>query len=71
MTLSLIQIILAIAIISLVLLQERSSGISSFLSGAGEGGAYQTRRGLERVAFYSTIALVAIFAGLALWQVVR
>ncbi|MEN9342061.1 MAG: hypothetical protein RIQ54_317 [Candidatus Parcubacteria bacterium] len=71
MTLSFIQIVLAIAIICLVLLQERSAGISSFLSGAGEGGAYQTRRGLERVAFYSTIVLIVVFAGLALWQVVR
>ncbi len=71
MTLSIIQIILAVVIIVFIILQERSSGISSFLSGGTDGGAYQTRRGLERVIFYGTIVSIALFAGIALWQVIR
>ena len=71
MTLSIIQIILAVVIVICIMLQERSSGVSSFLAGGFDGGGYQTRRGLERVVFYTTIFSVVAFAGLALWQVVR
>ncbi len=71
MTLSLIQIVLAVLIVACILLQERSSGVSSFLAGGFDGGGYQTRRGMERVVFYGTIALVAAFVLLALWQVLR
>lgn len=64
---SIIQIILAVAIITLILLQERSSGISGLLGGEG-GGYYQARRGVEKVIFYSTIALVIIFVCLAVYR---
>jgi protein translocase SecG subunit len=64
---TIIQIILAVAIIVLILLQERSSGISGLLGGDG-GGFYQTRRGMEKIIFYSTIALVVIFVGLAVYK---
>lgn len=66
----LIQIILAVAIIVLILLQERSSGISGLLGGEG-GGYYQARRGMEKIIFYATIALIIIFAGLAVYQLVH
>ena len=64
---SIIQIILAIAIIVLILLQERSSGVSGLLGGDG-GGTYQTRRGMEKTIFYSTIVLVILFAGIAVYR---
>lgn len=65
--LSIIQIILSVAIIALILLQERSSGMSGLLGGEG-GGYYQARRGMEKVIFYSTIALVIIFVGIAVFR---
>ena len=52
-----IQIILAIAIITLILLQERSSGISGLLGGESGGGYYQARRGMEKIIFIATIVL--------------
>jgi len=64
---SIIQIILAVAIIVLILLQERSSGVSGLLGGDG-GGTYQTRRGMEKTIFYSTIVLVIIFAAIAVYR---
>ena len=64
-----IQIIVSILIIGLILIQERSSETSGLLGG-GEGGFYRTRRGLERVAFGATLALIAIFAGLSLLALV-
>ncbi len=64
---AIIQIILAAAIITLILLQERSSGMSG-LFGGGEGGFYQARRGMEKTIFIATIVLAVIFVALAVWQ---
>lgn len=64
---AIIQIILSIAIITLVLLQQRSAGMSGLLGGSGDG-VYQTRRGMEKAAFYATIVLSIVFVALALYQ---
>ncbi len=71
MALSIIQIIISIIIIVLVLLQERSSGLSGIFGGSdGGGGAYQTRRGMEKVVFIATIVFAVIFCGLAIFRLV-
>lgn len=67
MTLAIIQIVLSVAIIALILLQERSSGMSGLLGGGGEG-YYQARRGMEKMVFYATIVLTIVFVALALYQ---
>lgn len=59
------QIIVSIIIVTFVLLQERSSGLSGIFGGGG-GGSYQTRRGLEKRIFQATILFVAIFALLSI-----
>ncbi len=64
---SIIQIIIAVAIITLILLQERSSGISGLLGGEG-GGVYQARRGMEKIIFYATIVLVIVFVLVAVYR---
>jgi preprotein translocase subunit SecG len=64
---SIAEIILAVAIITLILLQERSSTMSGLLGG-DSGGFYQARRGVEKIVFYSTIVLAVIFVVLALYQ---
>ena len=63
--LSIAQIIVAALLITLILLQEKSSGLSGIFGGGG-GEVYQTRRGLEKLIFGGTIALVIIFGGLAI-----
>lgn len=62
------QLVVSLAIIVLVLLQERDSGMSGFLGSGGQdaGGFYQKRRGVERIMFLSTIILTALFGALAL-----
>ena len=65
MTLTAAQIVVSILIVLLVLLQERSSGISGLFGGGGEG-VYQTRRGVEKILFYATVIAIIVFAGLAL-----
>ena len=67
MTIAIIQIVLSIAIITLILLQERSSGMSGLLGG-GDSGYYQARRGIEKLVFYSTIVLAVVFVALAIYQ---
>ena len=64
---SIIQIVLAALIVTLILLQERSSGISGLLGGDG-GTFYQARRGMEKVIFYATIVLIVVFIGVALYR---
>lgn len=61
------QLVLSVALIILVLLQERGSGISeSFGGGGGEAGFYQQRRGLDKIIFIATIICLVLFAGASL-----
>ena len=64
---SIIQIILSAGIIVLILLQERSSGMSCLLGGEG-GGYYQARLGMEKIVFYTTIVLIVLFVGVAVYR---
>ncbi len=67
MIIAIVQIVVSILIIALILLQERSSGMSGLLGG-DSGGYYQARRGMEKTIFYATIALCVIFVALAVYQ---
>lgn len=62
---SILQIIVSLVLIVLVLLQERSSGLSGVFGGGGST-PYYTRRGVEKGVFYATIVATVLFAGLAL-----
>ncbi len=68
MVIPILHIIVSLIIIGLILLQERSAGLSGIFG--GEGAFYQTRRGLERIFFGGTIVGAIIFAGLAIYQLV-
>jgi protein translocase SecG subunit len=68
MMLPIAQIIVSVLLVTLILLQERSGGISGLLGG-GEGGFYQARRGLEKTIFIATIVLAVVFVALAIAQV--
>lgn len=63
-----LQIIISVLLIVLILLQEKSSGLSAVFG--GEGGFYQTRRGLEKIIFIGTIVLAIAFAGLSLMELI-
>ncbi len=67
MLIPIIQITVSAVLVVLILLQERSAGLSGIMG--GEGGAfYQTRRGLEKIIFIATIILSVVFIGLAVFQ---
>jgi preprotein translocase subunit SecG len=61
------QILVSIALITVVLLQAKGSGF-----GAGLGGttsAFRTRRGLEKTLFQATIVLTFLFLAMSAWSV--
>ena len=67
MIITILQIIVSVALITLIILQERSGGMSGLFGGEG-GGVYQTRRGMEKIFFTGTIILAMVFVGLAIFQ---
>ncbi|MBI2013493.1 MAG: preprotein translocase subunit SecG [Candidatus Colwellbacteria bacterium] len=54
-------IVVAVIIVILVAVQNRSAGIGVF-GGAGGDSVYQTRRGLEKFLFILTVVSIAVFA---------
>ncbi len=68
MILPIAQIVVAILLVILILLQERSSGLSGVFGGGDSGGFYQARRGMEKAAFVATIVLGLVFVALALLE---
>ena len=50
------QIVMAVALSALVLLQTRDAGLSNMFGGA-DMGIYKTRRGVEKTMFNATIGL--------------
>lgn len=65
------QILISLALIALILIQERgSAGGLGVFGGSGDGGFYQARRGFEKMIFAATIVLAFAFGGLALLNLV-
>jgi preprotein translocase subunit SecG len=58
-------IITSIALIASVILQSKGAGLGG-LTGSDTGGVFTARRGIEKVLFYVTIGLSALFFILAI-----
>jgi preprotein translocase subunit SecG len=63
-----IQVIVSIAIIALVLLQIKGSGLGGIFG--GDGGVYRTRRGVEKTLYQATIGLAIFFFFISLVSVI-
>jgi len=59
MIIDVVQIVSAIALILVIILQNRGSGLSSAFG--GDGNVYRARRSVEKVLFQLTIILAVIF----------
>lgn len=59
-----IQLISAAFLIIAILLQARGAGLSGVFGGSGN--IYRTKRGVEKMLFFATIAFAIIFFGSAL-----
>ncbi|HLC43671.1 MAG TPA: preprotein translocase subunit SecG [Patescibacteria group bacterium] len=58
-TLKIIQIVLAVILTTLILLQQRGSGLGTAFG--GEGNVYRSRRGIEKFLFTATIVIAVLF----------
>ena len=56
-----IEIILAVVMTVLVLMQTKGGGLGSFMGGSDSGGGFRTRRGVEATMHKVTIALSIVF----------
>lgn len=65
----LVQIVLAVVLMILILIQSKGAGLSGVFG--GEGNVYQTRRGAERIIFITTIVVAILFFGTALLNAYR
>lgn len=59
MIINIIQIILALLLIAVILLQNRGSGLGATFG--GDSNVYRTRRSMEKFLFYATIIISTIF----------
>ncbi len=62
-----VQILMAVAVAAVVILQARSGGMGSMFG--GDSSMYRTRRGLEKTLYEATIVLGVLFVVFALLNV--
>jgi len=62
--LMIIQIVLAILLVIVILLQHRGTSLGGAFG--GEGAVYRSRRGAEKFLFFATVVIAIAFVGLAL-----
>lgn len=62
------QVISALLLIAVILMQNRGTGLSGVFGGAS--GVFRTKRGIEKTLFTSTIVIAIIFVALSLFSLV-
>jgi preprotein translocase subunit SecG len=65
--LTVIQIVIAIGLIGLILIQSSKGGLGSAWGGGGE---FRTRRGAEKIVFKSTIVVAVLFLIVSILNIV-
>jgi preprotein translocase subunit SecG len=63
-------IVLSLALIVIILLQVKGSGLGNLLGGESMSGIARTRRGLEKTLFQITIALAFAFVTVSILAVI-
>lgn len=69
MILNILQMVVAILLIAVILLQVQGSGLSASFGGSGE--QFRSRRSMERFLVYATVVLAALFAFFSLLLLIR
>jgi len=62
------QLVLGLLLIISILMQQRGSGLSGTFGG-GEGNAYSTRRGVEKIIFAATIIIAVLFFAVSILRI--
>jgi preprotein translocase subunit SecG len=66
--LAIIQVVLAVLLVTFILLQQRGTSLGGAFG--GEGNIYRTRRGAERVLFIATIVVAVTFLATSVFAVI-
>ena len=61
-----IQVILSLALIVLVLVQQSEAGLGNAFGGSSGGQSFRTKRGLEKGIFIATVIVSVLFGASAL-----
>lgn len=67
-TYNIIQIVLAVLLIIVIVLQQKGGGLSGIFGGSSN--IYSTKRGLDKILHYATIAIATVFFGVSLLRLV-
>jgi len=65
-----LQLVIAVSLIAVILMQNRGGGLSNVFGGGGGGNVFMTKRGLEKKLFVSTIVLSVLFFLISLLSVI-
>ena len=66
--LNIAQVIIALLLMTVILMQNRGSGLSGIFGGSGN--IYRTKRGLEKNLFVATIILAILFFVISLVNII-
>lgn len=61
-----LQLTLAALLIVIILLQQKGSGLSGIFGGSSN--IYSTKRGVDRILHFATIAIAVLFFGVSLFR---
>lgn len=64
MILDIVEIVVAVLLIAVILLQVQGSGLSASFGGSGE--SFRSRRSMEKFLVYATVVLSILFALISL-----
>ncbi len=65
--LNIIQFVLSAVLVIVILLQQKGTGLSGVFGGGGN--VYSTKRGIDKILFYTTIVVSILFFGLSLARI--
>ncbi|HMS22781.1 MAG TPA: preprotein translocase subunit SecG [Candidatus Levybacteria bacterium] len=68
-TYTVIQIVIAVLIVITIILQTRGSSSGMAFGGGTE--SYRSKKGMEKILFYATIILAAIFALISILSLIN
>jgi protein translocase SecG subunit len=69
MILDVLEVIVALLLTGVILLQMQGSGLSSSFGGSGE--MFRSKRSAEKILTYSTVLLTALFAIISILLLIR
>lgn len=65
---NIVQLVLALVFISIILLQQKGSGIGGVFGGSSN--IYSTKRGIDKILHFATIIIAVIFFGFAIVRLI-